>query len=157
MSRNKKSRRKPYANIPGSIAFIRWTGTIDPSWEPGNSVLKDKVPRLDGNGYMVYPLTLLERRLIRDHPDPSMRCDGIDIPLPRPKKTIVIEDRMRNSSIDPRRPHRLKVDVFEDWEHFFMCYPWAFRRPANESVLLPFERDYFDHKKAIQVPPWGRM
>lgn len=150
MSRKRKVRREPYSDIPGSIAFIHWTGTIDPSWEPGKSVLKDKIPRLDGNGIMVYPLTLLERRLVQDHPDPSVRSDGIDIPLSRPRKTIVIEDRMRNRSIDPQHPHRPKVDVFEDWEHFFMCYPWAFRRPTDESVLLPFERDYFDHKKMRQ-------
>ena len=96
---------------------------------------------------MVYPLTLLERRLGQDHSDPTQRSEGIDIPLPRPQKTIVIEDRLGNGSADPRSPHRLKIDVFEDWEHFFMCYPSAFRCPADESVLRPFERDYFDRKK----------
>jgi hypothetical protein len=150
MSRNQKARQKSYADISESISLIHWSGTIDPSWEPGNSVLKDKVPRLDGNGSMVYPLTLLERGLGQDHPDPSLRSGGIDLPLPRPEKIIVIEDRTGDGSIDPRSPHWLKVDAFEEWEHFFLCYPWAFRRPAVESVLLPFERDYFDRKKMRQ-------
>jgi len=52
---------------------------------------------------------------------------------------------MGNDSADP-----LKLDAYEEWEHFFMCYSWAFRRPADESVLLPFERDYFDRKKMRQ-------
>jgi hypothetical protein len=153
MSRNEKARQKSHADISESISFIHWSGAIDPSWEPGNSVLKDKVPRLDENGYMVYPLTLLERGLGQGHPDPSLRSEGIDIPLPRPEKTMVIQDRMGNGGIDPLSPHRLKVDAFEDWEHFFMSYPWAFRRPADESVLLPFERDYFDRKKMRQRQP----
>jgi hypothetical protein len=150
MSRNEKARQESYADITESISFIHWSGTIDPSWEPGNSVLKDKVPRLDENGSMVYPLTLLERGLGQDHPDTTLRSVKIDIPLPRPEKTIVIQDRTADGSIDPRSPHWLKVDVFEEWEHFFLCYPWAFRRPAGESVLLPFERDYFDRKKMRQ-------
>jgi hypothetical protein len=143
MSRNEKARQESCADTSESISLIHWSGAIDPSREPGNSVLKDKVPRLDENGYMVYPLTLLERGVEQDHPDPK----GIDIPLPRPEKTVAIEDRIGNGSIAPRSSHRLKVDVFEDWEHFFMCYPSAFRCPADESVLRPFERDYFDRKK----------
>ena len=150
MSRNEIARQESHDDISESISLIHWSGTIDPSWEPGNSVLKDKVPRLDENGYMVYPLTLLEPGLGRDHPDPSLGSDGIDIPLPRPQKTIVIEDRLGNGGIAPRSFHRLKIDVFEEWQHFFMCYPSAFRRPADESVLLTFERDYFDRKKMRQ-------
>jgi hypothetical protein len=146
MSRNEKARQESHADISESISLIHWSGTIDPSWEPGNSVLRDKVPRLDGNGYMVYPLTLLERGLGQDHPDPK----GIDIPLPRPEKVIVIEDRTENGSIAPRSSQRLKIDAYEEWEHFFLCYPSAFRRPADESVLLPFERDYFDRRKMRQ-------
>jgi hypothetical protein len=60
---------------------------------------------------------------------------------------------MGDGSIDPWSPHELKIDVYENWEHFFMWYPWAFRRPADESVLLPFERDYFDRKKMCQRQP----
>jgi hypothetical protein len=85
MSRNEKARQKPLADI-AEISLIHWSGAIDPSWEPGNSVLKDKVPRRDQNGYMVYPLTLLERGLEQDHPDPSLQSEGIDIPLPVPRK-----------------------------------------------------------------------
>ena len=145
MSRNQKARQKSDADISDDISLIHWSGTIDPSWEPGNSVLKDKVPRLDRNGYMVYPLTLLKRGLKQDHQDPSLRSEGIDLPLPRPEKIIVIEDPMGNDSADP-----LKLDAYEEWAHFFLCYSWAFRRPADESVLLPFERDYFDSKKMRQ-------
>jgi hypothetical protein len=147
MSRNEKARKKSHAVISESISLIHWSGEIDPSWEPGNSVLKDKIPRLDKSGYMVYPLTLLERGLKQDHPDPSLRSEGIEIPEPRPQKTIVIEDRLGNGSIAPRSSQRLKVDALEEWQHFFMCYPWAFPRPVDESVLLPFEREYFDRKK----------
>jgi hypothetical protein len=142
MSKDQKARQKSHSDISDDIRLIHWTGTIDPSWEPGNSVLKDKVPRINENGYMVYPLTLLERGQRQYHLDPSQRSEGIDIPLPRPEKIIVIEDPMGNDSADP-----LKLDAYEEWEHFFLCYPWAFRRPADESVLLPFERDYFDSKK----------
>src|ERR1019366_9448301 len=117
MSRNEKARQKSYADISDGISFIHWSGTIDPSWEPGNSVLKDKVPRLDENGYMVYPLTLLERGLKQDHPDPSLRSEGIDIPLPRPEKIKVILDRMGNGSADPLNPDWLKVDAYMEWEH----------------------------------------
>ena len=138
---NEKARQESYADIAESISIIHWSGTIDPSWEPGNSVLRDKVPRLDKNGSVVYPLTLLERG--RYHADP----ERIDIPLPRPEKIIVIEDRTADGSTDPRSPQRLKIDAYEEWEHFFLCYPWAFRPPADESVLLPFEREYFDRKK----------
>lgn len=152
MSRNEKARQKSHADIE-SISLIHWSGAIDPLREPANSVLKDKVPRLDENGYMVYPLTLLERGLRRDHPDPSLRSEGIDIPLPRPQKNMVIDDRVGNDNIDPWSFHKLKIDVYQNWEHFFMCYPWAFRRPADESVLLPFERDYFDRKKMRQRQP----
>jgi hypothetical protein len=150
MSRNEEARQKSHTGITEGISLIHWTGTIDPSWESGNTVLKDKVPRLDDNGYMVYPVTLLERGLGQNHPDPSLRSDGIVIPLPRPEKTVAVDDRLGNGSIDPRSPHRLKVDVFEEWEHFFLCYPWAFRRPADESVLLPFEREYFRRRKMRQ-------
>ena len=153
MSRNEKARQKSHADISESISLIHWSGTIDPSWEPGNSVLKDKVPRLDGNGYLVYPLTLLERGLKQDHPDPSLRSEGIDIPLPRPEKIKVILDRMGNGSVDPLNPDWLKVDAYGEWEHFFAWYPWGFRRPADESVLLPFEREYFDRKKMRQRQP----
>ena len=153
MSRNEKARQKSHADISESISLIHWSGTIDPSWEPGNSVLKDKVPRLDENGYMVYPLTLLERGLKQDHPDPSLRSEGIDIPLPRPEKIKVILDRMGNGSVDPLTPDWLKVDAYMEWEHFFAYYPWGFRRPADESVLLPFEREYFDRKKMRQRQP----
>jgi hypothetical protein len=152
MSRNEKARQKPLADI-AEISLIHWSGAIDPSWEPGNSVLKDKVPRRDQNGYMVYPLTLLERGLEQDHPDPSLQSEGIDIPLPRPEKNMVIDDRVGNDSIDPWGRHGLRADTFEDWEYFFMTYPWAFRRPADESVLLPFEKDYFDSKKMRQRQP----
>ena len=153
MSRKKKARRKSRTDISDDITLLHWSGMIDPSCEPWNSVLKDKIPRLEGNGYMVYPLTLLERGLGQDHPDPSLRSEGIDIPLPRPEKIMVIQDRMGNGSIDPQRPHRLKVDAYGEWEHFFAWYPWAFRRPADESVLLPFEREYFDRKKMRQRQP----
>lgn len=153
MSRKKKARRNSRADISDGITLIHWSGEIDPSWDPGNSVLKDKVPRLDETGYLVYPLTLLERGLGQDHPDPTLRSEGIDIPQPRPGKIMVILDRMGNGSIDPQRPHRLKVDAYGEWEHFFLCYPWAFRRPADESVLLPFERDYFDRQKMSQRRP----
>jgi len=114
------------------------------------AVLKDKVPRINENGYMVYPLTLLERGQRQYHLDPSQRSEGIDIPLPRPEKILVIDDRRRNGSIDPQHPHWRKVDGYGEWEHFFLCYPWAFRPPADESVLLPFERDYFDRRKMRQ-------
>jgi hypothetical protein len=150
MSRKKKARRKSRADISDDITFFQWSGMVAPSWEPGNSVLKDKVPRLDEDGYLVYPLTLLERGLKQDHPDPSLRSEGIDIPLPRPEKIKVILDRMGNGSVDPLNPDRLKVDAYMEWEEFFAWYPWAFRRPADESILLPFERDYFDRKKARQ-------
>src|ERR1035441_3391379 len=153
MSRKKKARRKSRTDISDDITLLHWSGMIDPSCEPWNSVLKDKIPRLEGNGYMIYPLTLLERGLGQDHPDPSLRSEGIDIPLPRPEKIMVIQDRMGNGSIDPQRPHRLKVDAYGEWEHFFAWYPWAFRRPADESVLLPFEREYFDRKKMRQRQP----
>ena len=131
MSRSENARQESSADIPEGISLIHWTGTIDPSCEPGNSVLKDKVPRLDEKGHMVYPLTLLERG--RNHADP----EGIDIPLPRPERIIVIEDPTADGSADPRCPHRLKIDAYEEWDHFFLCYPWAFRCPADESVLLP--------------------
>jgi hypothetical protein len=153
MSRNEKARQKSHADTSDDITLFHWSGTIDPSWEPGNSVLRDKVPRLEGNGYLVYPLTLLERGLKQEHPDPSLRSEGIDIPLPRPEKIIVILDRMGNGTIDPQHPHWLKVDAYMEWEHFFAWYPWAFRRPADESVLLPFEREYFDRKKMRQRQP----
>jgi hypothetical protein len=78
MSRNEKARQKSHADITEGISLIHWSGTIDPSWEPGNTVLKDMVPRLDENGYMVYPLTLLERGLGQGHPDPTLRSEGID-------------------------------------------------------------------------------
>jgi len=146
MSRNERARQKSSADISESITLIHWSGEIDPTWEPGNSVLRDKVPRLDSNGYLVYPLTLLERGMGEDHPDP----EGIDIPLPRPEKIMVIQDGAGNGSADPQSPQWLKIDAYEEWEHFFMCYPSAFRRPADESVLLPFERDYFDRKKMRQ-------
>ena len=149
MFRNQKPRQKSSADISDDIRLIHWTGTIDPSWEPGNSVLKDKVPRINENGYMVYPLALLERGQRQYHLDPSQRSEGIDIPLPRPEKIIVIDNRTTDGSIDPRSQW-LKLDAYEEWEHFFLCYPWAFRRPADESVLLPFERDYFDRKKMRQ-------
>ena len=149
MSSNEEARQKPHSDISDDI-LIHWTGTIDPKWEPGNSVLKDKVPRMEGNGYLLYPLSLLERGQKQYHPDPSLRSEGIDIPLPRPEKIIVIEDRTTEGSADPRR--WLKADGYEQWEHFFLCYPWAFRRPADESVLLPFERDYFDRTKMRQRP-----
>ncbi len=148
MSRNQTARQQSDSDISDD-RLIHWTGTIDPSWEPGNSVLKDKVPRMGGNGYMIYPLTLLKRGLKQDHQDPSQRSDGIDLPLPRPEKIIVIEDSTADGSADPC-PHRLKIDAYEQWRHFFLCYSWAFRRPADESVLLPFERDYFDSKKMRQ-------
>jgi hypothetical protein len=153
MSRNQKARQKSNAETSDDIILFHWSGEIDPSWEPWNSVLRDKIPRLDKSGYMVYPLTLLERGLGQDHPDPTLRSEGIDIPLPRPEKILVILDRMGNGSIDPQRPHRLKVDAYCEWEHFFAWYPWAFRRPADESVLLPFERDYFDRQKMRQRQP----
>jgi len=143
MSRNQTARQQSDSDISDD-RLIHWTGTIDPWWEPGNSVLKDEVPRMNRNGYMIYPLTLLKRGLKQDHQDPSLRSDGIDLPLPRPEKIIVIEDPMGNDSADP-----LKLDAYEEWEHFFLCYSWAFRRPADESVLLPFERDYFDSKKTL--------
>jgi hypothetical protein len=54
MSRKEKARQKSSTDITEGISLIHWTGTIDPSWEPGNSVIKDKVPRLDENGSMVY-------------------------------------------------------------------------------------------------------
>ncbi len=152
MSRNEKARQKSHADIE-SITFFHSLWGIDPSSEPANSVLKDKVPRRDENGYMMYPLTLLERGLKQDHPDPSLRSEGIDIPLPRPEKNMVIDDRAGNDSILHEGRHRLRADAFEDWEYFFMTYPWAFRRPADESVLLPFERDYFDRKKMRQRQP----
>ena len=152
MSRNEKARQKSSADIE-SITFSHSLWSIDPSLEPANSVLKDKVPRRDQNGYMVYPLTLLERGLRQDHPDPSLRSEGIDIPLPRPEKNMVIDDRVGNDSIDAWDPHGLRADAFEDWEYFFNSYPWAFRRPADESVLLPFERDYFDSKKMRRRQP----
>ena len=43
MPRNEKARQESYADITESISLIHWSGTIDPSWEPGNSVLRDKV------------------------------------------------------------------------------------------------------------------
>jgi len=144
MPRNEKARQKSHSDIFEDITTIHWTGAIDPSWEPASSVIKDKVPRMDEDGYLVYPLTLLERG--RYHPDQ----EGIDIPLPRPDKIMVIEDRRWNGSADPRSPDWLKVDAYCDWEEFFAWYPWAFRRPADESVLLPFEREYFDRKKMRQ-------
>ena len=67
-----------------SISLIHWSGTIDPSWEPGNSVLRDKVPRLDKNGSMVYPLTLLERG--RYHADPPA-VSGLTSPCLVPRKS----------------------------------------------------------------------
>jgi hypothetical protein len=57
---------------------------------------------------------------------------------------------MGNGSVDPLNPDWLKVDAYMEWEQFFAWYPWAFRRPADESILLPFERDYFDRKKMRQ-------
>ena len=50
-------------------------------------------------------------------------------------------------------PDWLKVDAYMEWEEFFAWYPSAFRRPADESVLLPFEREYFDRKKMRQRQP----
>jgi hypothetical protein len=153
MSMKKKARRKSRTDTSDDITFFHWSGTVAPSWEPENSVLKDKVPRLDEDGYLVYSLALLERGLRQDHPDPSLRTEGIDIPLPRPMKIKVILDRKGNGSVDPLNPDWLKVDAYMQWEHFFAWYPWAFRRPTDESVLLPFERDYFDRKKKRQRQP----
>lgn len=153
MSRKKKARRKSRTDPSDDITFFHWSGTVAPSWEPGNSVLKDKVPRLDEDGYLVYTLTLLERGLKQEHPDPFLRSEGIDIPLPRPMKIKVILDRKGNGSVDPLNPDWLKVDAYMGWERFFAWYPWAFRRPTDESVLLPFERDYFDSKKMRQRQP----
>ena len=102
MPRNEKAGMESCADISDDISLIHWTGTIDPSWEPGNSVLRDKIPRLDKNGYMGYPLTLLKRGLGQGHPGQSLRSEGMDIPLPRPEKVIVIEHGMGNGSTDPR-------------------------------------------------------
>ena len=143
-----KARQESDSDISDDIILIHWTGAIDSSWEPANSVIKDMVPRTDDSGCMVVPLTLLERG--RYHPEPSLRSEAFDIPMPRPQRIIVIDDRRRNGSTAPRSPQRLKADVYEEWEHFFLCYPWAFRRPADESILLPFEREYFRRRKMRQ-------
>lgn len=155
MSSDEEARQKSHSDISDDIRLIHWTGEVDPSWEPAKSVIKDKVPRMNETGYLVIPLTFFKRG--RYHADLSLPSDGIDIPLPRPEKILVIDDRMGNGSADPRSPQWLKVDAYEEWEHFFLCYSWAFRRPGDESLLLPFERDYFDRKKTIRVPPRGRM
>lgn len=142
MPKNEKARQQSHFDVSDD-RLIHWSGEVDPSWKPGISVVKEKVPCMDDKGYMVYPLTFLKRG--RYHADLSLRSDGIDIPLPRPEKIIVIDDRTTDDSTDP-----LKLDAYEEWQHFFLCYSWAFRRPADESVLLPFERDYFDSKKMRQ-------
>ena len=82
MSSNEKARQESNADTADDITLFHWSGMVAPSWEPGNSVLKDEVPRMGGNGYMIYPLTLLKRGLKQDHQDPSLRSDGIDLPLP---------------------------------------------------------------------------
>ncbi len=147
MSTNKKARQELDAEIAEGISLTHWCGTMGPSWETANAVLKDKVPRLDDDGYMVYPLTLLERGLRQDHPDPFLRSEGIDIPLPRPGKAIVIQDRPGDDSF-----HRIgSFDAYESWEYFFMRHHWAFRRPADESVLLPFEKKYFDDRRKMRL------
>ena len=105
---------------------------------------------MDGNGYMVYPLTLLKRGRERTIPTRPCGPRGLTSPCLVQRKSSSSRTERRNGSTDPRSPHWLKVDAYEEWEHFFMCYPWAFRRPADESVLLPFERDYFESKKMRQ-------
>ena len=101
MSRNEEARQKSHSDISDDIRLIHWSGEVDQSWEPGNSVFRDKVPRLGENGSMVYPVSLLMRGLGKDHTDESLRSDGIDIPMPRPEKIVVIDDRRRNGSIAP--------------------------------------------------------
>ena len=41
MSRKKKARRKSRTDISDDITLLHWSGMIDPSCEPWNSVLKD--------------------------------------------------------------------------------------------------------------------
>jgi hypothetical protein len=146
MSRNEKAWQESCTDVAEGISFIHWSGMMDSSWEAGNAVLKDKVPRLNEDGYMVYPLTLLERGLRQDHPDPPQRSEGIDIPLPRPERIIVIRDRSGDDCL-----HEIGLlDAYEEWEEFFASYPWAFRRPADESILLPVEKEYFDDPEKMR-------
>jgi hypothetical protein len=151
MSRNEKARQELDADIAEGLNYplVREDG---PFLGNSKSRAHGQGPRLDESGYMLYPLTLLERGLRQDHPDPSLPSEGIDIPLPRPEKVIVIQDRPGEDSF-----HRIGfLDAYENWEDFFNWYPWAFRCPADESVLLPFEKEYFDDREKMrQRQPLG--
>jgi hypothetical protein len=114
-----------------------WIGKIDPSWALGNAVLTDKVPRMDGE-YWVVPESLLWDKL-------GKGVEGIDIPVPRPGKVVEILDRDHEDAG--------KIRGYQEWETFFGLCGWAFRRPQDDSILSDYERTCFDARDKREREP----